>query len=161
MCQSADDLEYDFDTDDMRSWSWMEMVAQLDDASIEFVVTGEGRSGGLVGCDLSTRPGSYDHSRRHQLEDGGATVAAQHGFEGIYQLPTWDFVLRRDDGSAIRLHPQWSTQKVVSFPAEGHAEPVEPPIAGLGKSDGRGTYKKYKLIGAERTLKFAARRRPQ
>ncbi len=141
----TDGMEYDFDADDMRSWSWMEMVAQLDDASMEFVVIGEGRSRGLVGCDMAIRPGSYDHSRHHQFEEGGRIAAARHGYQGgATRLPTWDFVLRREDGSAIRLHPQWSTLKVLTFLAEGHAEPVEPPKAGLGKSDGRGTYKKYK-----------------
>ena len=48
-------------------WSWHEMVAQLDDASMRLVVCGpEGRSRGLVGCSFAARPGSYDHKR----EDG-------------------------------------------------------------------------------------------
>jgi hypothetical protein len=90
-------------------------------------------------------------------------VAARHGFEGIYQLPTWDFVLRRDDGSAIRLHPQWTSLEVLSFPAEGwwgYDGPNLPPKAGLGKSDGPGTYNTYEVIGAGRMLKFDERKAP-
>ena len=36
---------------------------------------------------------------------------------------------------------------VESCNMEGHAEPVEPPRAGLGRSDGKGTFRKYKELG--------------
>ena len=52
-----------------REWSWLEMLAQLDEDSMAFVVQGEdNRSRGLVGCDIAMRPGSYDHKRHHQLK---------------------------------------------------------------------------------------------
>ena len=69
-------------------------------------------------------------------------------------MPIWDFVLIRKDGSGIRLHPQWSTTKVESYDVEGHDEEVQPPCAGLGGSDGPGTYKYYKEIGSKRELRF-------
>ena len=122
------------------------MVAQLTDESIRIAVKGvDGRSRGLVGCSFALRPGSYDHKRHHQM--GGKNKDSP-------KLPIWDFVLRRDDGSALRLHPQWSTNKVETYPAEGHTVPVEPPARGLGASDGKGTFKAFKVIGTQAMLKF-------
>ena len=45
----------------------------------------------------------------------------------------------RVDGSAVRLHPQWSKTAVESYAVEGHAEEVEIPAHGLGESGGPGT----------------------
>ena len=53
-------------------WSWQEMVAQLNDGSMDLVVNGlDGRSGGLLGCSFLIRPNSYDHQRHHQLNAAG------------------------------------------------------------------------------------------
>ena len=70
------------------------------------------------------------------------------------QLRVWDFVLKRSDGSAVRLHPQWSTPKVETYAVEGHETPVQTPHSGLGGSDGRGTYRHYKALGNQKTLRF-------
>ena len=71
------------------------------------------------------------------------------------QLPDWDFVLVRSDGSAVRLHPDWKTTNISVYVVEGHAEPVEPPQRGLGKSDGKGTFRKYKIVGEVDSLRFS------
>ena len=63
-------------------------------------------------------------------------------------------MVHREDGSAIRLHPEWSKPFVETFEAAGHAEAVEPPRSGLGRSDGRGTYAKYKNIGCAQRMRF-------
>ena len=147
-------MDYDFDRTQMVSWSWWEMVAQMDAESINVVCHGpENRSRGVVGCEFSPRPNSYDHKRHHQLKH-----AQQH--YGNPQLRVWDFVLKRDDGSALRVHPQWSTTKIETYEVEGHAEQVEPPTAGLGNSDGRGTYKYYKDVGTQGLLRFDPNKRP-
>ena len=147
-------------------WSWHEMVAQLDDASMRLVVCGpEGRSRGLVGCSFAVRPGSYDHKRSHMMRE-------TTGRGPNVRLPIWDFVLHREDGSGIRLHPHWSRPHqpgrknksdpfVDSFDMDGHAEPVEVPRAGYGGSDGRGTYRWQLRLGNAQTLRFDGRKLQQ
>ena len=60
-----------FDEMDMREWSWWEMVAQLNEQSIEYVVEDGVLGRGLVGCDIRARRTSYDHQRqvRHPGKD--------------------------------------------------------------------------------------------
>ena len=53
-------------------------------------------------------------------------------------LPVWDFVIKREGGTGLRLHPQRSTVKVETFEIEGPEEPVEAPPQGNGCSWGRG-----------------------
>ena len=143
-------------TGEWRQWCWHEMIAQLDDTSMEKVVNGfEGRSRGLVGCSLAIRPGSYDHKRHHML--------IQTATNSKQRLPIWDFVLHRADGSGIRLHPQYKGTVVETIEEPGHAEEWEvtvPPRRGLGRSDGRGTYKKYKDIGITEKMRFGASKKP-
>ena len=119
------------------------MVAQLRDEDLAKVVEGpEGRSRGLVSCWAMPRKNTYDHKRHKQQLD--ASTGAP---KGRPVLPTWDFLLTRDDGTAVRLHPQYKTYKVQSFQLADEAEPVEPPPT-LGGSWGRGTYRYYKTLGA-------------
>ena len=92
------------------------------------------------------RPNSYDHKRHHELKDGGSHNNAQSRVR--------DFLLKRRDGTPVRLHPQWSTTKVDTFAGEGHEAEVETPAHGLGESDGRGTHTHYTHVGNQRTLKF-------
>ena len=70
------------------------------------------------------------------------------------QVRVWDFLLKRRDGTPVRLHPQWSTTNVDTFAGEGHEAEVETPAHGLGESDGRGMYNHCKRVGNQRTLKF-------
>ena len=119
------------------------MVAQLEQNEMQMVVEGLfGRSRGLVGCSFEVRPNSY-------VWDGQPKV----------KLPVWDFVLRREDGTGIRLHPSWTKPKVESYNIEGHAEPVEPPRPDMGRSDGKGTFRKYKHLGNKQYLRFGKRNR--
>ena len=144
-------------TGEWFQWCWHEMIAQLDDTSMEKVVNGfEGRSRGLVGCSLAIRPGSYDHKRHNMLIET-ATNSKQ-------RLPCWDFVLHRADGSGIRLHPPYRGNVVEAIEEPGHAEALAvvtvPPRRGLGRSDGPGTYKKYKDIGLTEKMRFDASKKP-
>ena len=107
----------------MRTWSWWEFVGQLDDESIELVVEGGVPGRGLTGCEIKQRGNSYDHSRHVNKRD--ATLMRE-----------WDFVLKRGDGTAVRLHPEWSSVKVSVYPIDGYGEPLRPPQKGLGRSDG-------------------------
>ena len=127
-------MNYDFDENSSyKPWMWFEMVAQLNADSMAFVVDGDdGRSCGLVSCSFAPRPNSYDHKRHNQLRLAGKARTDA-------KLRVWDFVLKRADDSAVRLHPQWSKTAVESYAVEGHAEEVEIPAHGLGESDGPGT----------------------
>ena len=94
------------------------------------------------------------------------------GLPPTTKLPVWDFVLHREDGTAMRLHPQWSPlpgpdgkkkkarPEVEAFGLDGHAEPVAPPAAGFGRSDGRGTYRHFLTLGFEKKLKFDGAKLP-
>ena len=109
--------DYSFVEQDMREWSWHEMVAQLDRPSLEKVVQDGNPTRGLVGCEFRPRRNSSDHGPQSRLID-------------------WDFLLVRSDNSAVRLHPDWKTTNISVFAVEAHAEP-----------DGKRTFRKYKLVG--------------
>jgi hypothetical protein len=153
-CHHHPGTEFEFDPHNMRDWSWQEMVAQLDDPSRELVVKGAGGNNeGLTGCSFCVRPNSYDHMRH------AAAVAAGTQEGPTVTKPMWDFVIHRSDGTGIRLHPNWSNTKVMTFEVAGHAAPVQPPRGGLGGTDGPGTFRRYREIANQQTLRFQATRR--
>ena len=132
------------------------MVAQLNDESMRFVVEGDGatepgsagppnRSRGLVSCCIR-KGGKYDHKRHH----------AKQGVQEM--MKEWDFVLFRDDGSSLSLHPNFSNTKVAYKAGYSLLNDHEVPSTGLGGTDGRGTFKRFTTKGVERTLKFDARK---
>ena len=128
------------------------MIAQMTEESRATVVNGpQGRSCGVVGCSFAVRPNSYDHGRSHMLKETSRAPSVR--------LPIWDFVAHRADGTSIRLHPQWSKPHCTTYPAEGHGEVVQPPRAGLGGSDGRGTYNRYKSLANQGSLHFLVQQR--
>ena len=145
-------MEYGFDYKTVRHWSWVDMIAQLDERSMREVVLGpSGRSGGLVGCRFEQRLNSYDHKRHHALKSAGQKIQTK--------LRCWDFVVLRADGSAMRIHPQWSSTKIDVFYLDGHDHDVEPPASGLGESSGRGTYRRYKELGVQGVVRFDAKQK--
>ena len=139
-------MEFWFDHADVRVWSWWELVAQMSEDSIKYVVEDGDSSRGLVGCEFRPRTGSYDHSRQVQPAYGDRA-----------QLRCWDFILRRSDGTAVRLHPEWTKTTIPTFAVEGQGV-TQIPRNGLGMSDGHGTFRYYRNLGRGRLLKFARRR---
>ena len=134
-------------------WSWEIMIAALTEDSMSYVVTGpEGRSRGVVSCQFSPRPNSYDDitSRAIRKED----------LEVPKMLVIWDFLITRDDGSSVRLHPVYKHRKFKCFPGEGHPEQVEPPPKGFGKSRGRGSCQAYLNEDVLCYLHFDANKKP-
>ena len=134
-------MDFSFDVDAMIDWSWLEMVAQLDEDSM-FAVVGVG----LIRCEFAARPNSYDHKTHHANRMAGRATGPQSR--------VYDFVLWRADGTGIRLHPQYTTTKIEACDVEGHATQVQCPKKGPGTSDGPGTYKYYKNTAAPRSLRF-------
>ena len=76
-------------------------------------------------------------------------------------LMIWDFIVVRDDGSAIRLHPNWSNTKVESFDAPPGLEDFEVPASGLGGTSGPGTFKYFKSKNTTRIVRFDASKVPK
>ena len=149
----AKGTSYSFNTDNMLEWRWQDMVAQLVDEDVRLVVEGrDGRGRGLVSCECAPRGNSYDHKRQAAMRAAGK--------KEVPKLPIWDFVLRRADGTGVRLHPQWTCKGVETSELEGPASPTEPPKNGLGKSDGRGTFRKYVSIAAAGHFKFDFKKVP-
>ena len=68
----------------------------------------------------------------------------------------WDFILRRSDGTAVRLHPEWTKTTIPTYAVEGQEE-TQIPRLGLGMTDGPHTFRYYRTLGQERELKFARR----
>ncbi len=66
-----------------------------------------------------------------------------------------DFLVRRADGTGVRLHPQKTKNKIDAYDEHPHPQPVPTPRRGVGKSDWKGTFKHYKVLGVTRTLRFA------
>ena len=128
---------FDFDDTQIVKWGWWEMIAQLCDDDIRYVVGGSSGDCELCECSLRVRLNSYDVARHYHINKEQQRRSRGAGAE--VQLPVWDFVVSRSDGSAVRLHPSWSNRRVKVFPVEGHELPVVPQ--GLGKSEGPGTFR--------------------
>ena len=103
------------------------MVAHMVLESFTYVAEGDNRSRGLVGCEFRPRTNSYDHARQVQ------------GDAPNHQLPDWDFILARSDGSAVRLHPDWKTTNISVYAMRWHA----------------GTFRKYEIVGQVGSLRFS------
>jgi len=150
--------DYTFNRSVFRTWHWQEMVAQLNSSSMQIVVEGpqhhgagkppQSRPPALVSCSLK-QMAKYDH-KRHVAE----------GKTSGNMLRQWEFVLHRDDGSAIYLKPDYTTTKVSAHYEEA-APDLELPVKGLGGSDGPGTFKRFKNKGEQISLRFDGSKNPQ
>ena len=59
-------------------------------------------------------------------------------------LLIWDFVLVRDDGSEVSLHPNYSDTKIQCYSIGADVADHELPASGLGGTSGRGTFRYFK-----------------
>ena len=110
-----------------------------------------GRGGGIVGCKLMQRFGSYDH-RRSSLR-----IQEERAFSQDVVCPMWDFVIFSSTGDATGIRPKWDSVcfdihyyvvngcKVVGQDDKGMM------LAPLGMSAGPGTYKYYKQEAIDET----------
>ena len=88
------------------------------------------------------------------------SMAQKEAGTGNKMLAIWDFVVHRDDGTGLRLHPRRTTTWIDTIEVEGHREQVPPPSGGFGASDGPGTCRKYKNIAAVGRVRFNPRKAP-
>ena len=131
------------------------MIALLRDEDLEYVVCGEGRSSGLEYCSVAPRK-AYDHKRHHADKSRGGDVPSR----GTRILLIWDFIVVRDDGSAIRLHPNWSNTKVETFGVPPGLDDFEIPRSGIGGTSGPGTFKYFKNKNLQSVLRFDSSKAP-
>ena len=100
-------------------WRWQDMVAQFDEESMQFVVEGSVldpvRSRGLVSCRLQ-KTDEIDHTRLHAF-------GRSRGDELEMVKMVWDYVLVRDNGTQVFIHPNYSSNKVdcnICVPEQDH-----------------------------------------
>ena len=128
---------------------------------MKFVVQGDMQTpcstavaGALVKCEAH-QTWIYDHIRCH------ADKKKERPTQWKY---VWDFVLTRNDGTQICIHPAGSSEEIEArFPrpeigADDEIVDEELPkgrYGGLGGSEGSGTFKKYKQRYVDKKLRFA------
>ena len=143
-CNHPPGTAFSFEGPGITPWWWQEMVAQLDNASLDHIL-GECRSrGGIVCCGL-VRTMVYDH-KRHKA---GQIPPGEMG-------KIWDFVLVRSDRSAIFIHPDYTTTRVQCYHAhDRHFVPDhEIPASGKGGTSGKGTFRYFKDKHVDSVLTF-------
>ena len=83
----------------------------------------------LTGCELAAKA-SIDHKRHHAARH--ARVQWPRGAP----MFTWDFMLKRNDGTVCMIHPNWKDNKVAFY--EGIPDGnLDVPRTGLGGSQAR------------------------
>jgi hypothetical protein len=103
------------------------MVAQMEPDTMQYVVCGpDNRSRGLTGCRLES-------SGRFDIKMSRAKKKTGQKFD------VFDFILDREDGTCIALHPSWGKVKLEGI--EGHPLPdQEMPRGGPRGTNGPGTF---------------------
>ena len=145
--------EFHFEGEETVEWHWHEMVAQLDHESLGEVVEGEqtdaNRSLGLVKCRLQKRHKDYDHKRMAALKKQGQPMAIT--------LHQWDFVLVRQNGTEVWLHPSFSSKSVECLLPQREQENAQfddIPQSGPGGTSGPGTFRYHKTKNLKKMLQF-------
>ena len=91
---------------------------------------------------------TVDH-KRHEV-----VKAANVKWKGKDDMPQWDFMLKRNDGTVCFLHPNWSNNKVAFY--EGIQEWIP---NGIGSGGNQGVFKRA-AMRVDRILKFDKSKTP-
>ncbi len=145
-------MDYRFDENITHHWCWQEMVAQLVDADMRKVVVGESNDDAnrsLIRCMIE-KSGVYDHKRHF--------AARQRNEELDEDKYVWNFVLERDDGSLVSLHPNFKGPNVECQFGGWRGDDGERPGSGKGGTSGKGTYRHFATKYTDVTLRFDARK---
>jgi hypothetical protein len=157
-CVHQKGTAYHFDNDGWwSSWWWPAMIAQLSPDDIKEVVQGMPMAADgtipqsrdppscITKCRLQ-KSDKYDHKRHHAGPSGKKEM-----------MKIWDFVLSRDDGVEVFLHPNYSDTKVAMYmrnPGETDPEDHEIPASGMGGTSGRGTFRYFASKCTQKNLRF-------
>ena len=155
MKHAAKGTQYEFSEDpfDTDAWSWRHFISRIREAPAAWKEHGIAR----VACVPIA--GSYDHNR-----------AANHkgSFGKGVKPPIWDFLVEAGNGEKVYLHPRWGSTQIEMRKHDGQKDLTVVPKAGIGGSDGRGTYKRMtrpvydeRLAAAAETGTTAAAPPPQ
>ena len=129
------------------------MAAQLRDEDIRRVLSGaQERVCGLAARAAAARANRRDHLRQKALKDAGRPVG--------HKLPVWDFVLHRDDGAGMRLHPRRSQKAVDTRALEPRDVEAPTPWNGLGSIGPPGTFKRCNTLDAGQSVRFDQQKPP-
>ena len=128
-------MNYQFLLGQTQPWSWRQMLNALR-AEAKGLVWGSNPALDIVRITCQPVFGSYDHKRHHAARQLGNPFVANA------PVPVWDFMVTRSDGLTVRFHTNKTNSKVQVARVDGPLQLPEPPRAGKGKSDGRGTYRR-------------------
>ena len=111
----------------------------------------DGGSLGIVSCKIA-KSEVYDHKRHYAHNAAGQ--------EDDDMLFVWDFVLTRDDGTCVCLHPSWSTPTKIECTYGLPRRDVNYPASGKG---GKGTpgYAYFKRRQVDKILRFDPKKNPR
>ena len=70
------------------------------------------------------------------------------------RLPMFDFVIWRDDGARLYMHPNWRGIQIECHEGYPPNLPAQVPAKGVGKSDGPGTFIRMVCSQYPKTLSF-------
>ena len=110
--------EFAFLGDD-HDWQWQDMVAQLRDEDIEWLLRTDRGPRAVLHCSVERRAGVKDVGR---MSNGNAEGRA----DPQRDVEAWDFVLSFSDGHRLRLHPQYRDRRVRVYEYDKPA-PTAPP----------------------------------
>ena len=128
-------MAYSFKDGETQPWSWRQMLAAFKPEVLEKVLGSHPAVGvQRITCEAID---AYDHKRWHAARHVGRPFARDA------PVPVWDFVVTRTDGVTTRFHTSFTTNKVEIATAGTGLVLPGPPLAGKGKSDGPGTYKRH------------------
>ena len=124
----------------------------------------------------------YDHQRHVMLKAKKAAEEAAAAAAAVADPPpatarnplqssedmlmVWDFVVFRDNGTLISLHPNFSDNKIrckeglQAHLGPGPASSQEIPRTGKGGTSGPGTYKRFKFRNCDKVIRFDANKHP-
>ena len=128
-------MDYSFKPGETTEWSWRQMLAALPPAAKERVL-GSNHALGVIRLTCEPSCGYKDQNRLH------ASLHIGRPYADGATIPRWEFVITRSDGTAVRLHLCYTSNRVeVAKVLENQAarELPKPTSKGNGKSDGRGT----------------------
>ena len=120
---------YEFHPTNVQPWSWLAMIREFKD-DVQRRIVGDG----LVSIKIMPIPNTYDHKRAKAQKDNGTPYEVEN-------VPVWDFVVLRGDGTQVRFHPDFKGGKVTIASMEEQPRSSHPK-KGKGASDGKGTFKR-------------------
>ena len=130
-------MDYLFDHDKPpRNVDWKAMIANLPQPKRDAML------GKHHVCRMTLEyvEASYDMKRRHMAAQCPWRIA----FDAQAPVFVWDFHVLLSDGTVYRFHTDWSKKTASVTEVKPGDKLPPPPKNGINKSDGRGTYRKYK-----------------